>query len=234
MHRWVSPVFAAGALAAACASDAPPHRVFDCPTLADTYATSCGDHLGISDDTSACALVQSRQGSGLQTTIDRAAIVCEAAAADPSALELCDRIFVCVADSEGLSALTMTAHVSGSATVKGVTTPFDTSLGWAWLGTKPSGKPGDFAALFSVAGRPWYFKLDDLAVRARTKPFAVDAARPIKLESGDHNIELASGEVTIAAFAVAGAFDIEASGSDTATGEAISIHLVGSFAEPLE
>lgn len=202
-------------------------RAFDCRALETTYATTCSDHLAITADTSACVAVHDRQGAThLEASIDRAARICETAGTE------CDRIFVCVADADGLSAVTSSAHVSGTATVKGQRYAFDAHGAWAWLGTKGSGSPGDFAVLFEHAGHPWFFKLDDLAVRAATEPFVVDALRPIKLESVVDNMELATGTVHIAAFAVGGAFDLTATTADDGSGQAIDVHIVGDFASP--
>lgn len=211
-----------------CGDDATfPTRVIDCPAIETAYATSCTDHLGIDIDTTACALVDERQNSGLGKSIDRAAAVCESAL---TAVDTCDRIFVCVADSEGFSALTTSVTATGTADVEGDRFVFDATPGWAWVGTKLSGNAGDFAALITLDGQPWYFKLEDFYERHRTNPFVVDAARPIKLENGQDNVELTAGTVTVTTFTLGGAFDISASGEDAA-GDAIELRIQGTFAE---
>jgi len=221
---------AAAVAALGCGGDdAWPLRAIDCAAIAETYATQCGPHLGISVDTSACALVDRGQGGPLARPIDRAAALCEAASADATRAS-CDAIFVCVADGDGLTALTTTVAVTGTATVDEERFVFEGEGGYAWLGAKSSGRPGDFAALFLRGGRPWYFKLEDFAERARTVPFEIDTARPLKLESTVDNIELVSGSVTVHAFAIDGAFDIEAGGSDPENAESFSVRVSGSFA----
>lgn len=214
-------------LVAACA-DPFPVREFDCAALVDVYTTGCGGHLGISIETAACEAVRGGQNGEFAATIDRAAAVCESAgAATPAS---CDAIFVCIDDEQGLSALTRATQVSGTATVEGAPFVLDGADAWAWIGTTAGGNPGDFEVLFTAAGQPWYFRLDDLAERARTQPFVVDADRPIKLENASDNVELLFGTVTVEAFALEGAFDVAASGVDAATGDAIDVRFVGRFA----
>jgi hypothetical protein len=205
-------------------------RSFDCDAIADAYATGCPGHLGIAADAAACEDVRSGQNGVFAATIDRAAAVCEEVAADLATPASCDAIFVCVDDEHGLSAVTRTLRVTGTATVAGAPFTFDQEAGWAWLGTTRFGNPGDFEALFTAGGRPWYFRLDDLAERARTQPVLVDAARPIKLESSTDNLELTSGRVTVDAFAEDGAFELAAEATDPATGDGFDLRLVGSFA----
>ncbi len=215
-------------------------REFDCAAIATAYASGCSDHLAITADTSACGVLRDRQGATrLAASIARAARVCESAGAESSAAsaerssqEVCDQIFVCVADPDGLSALTGGARVTGTPTVKGQRYAFDAPAAWAWLGTKGSGSPGDFAVLFHHAGHPWFFRLDDLALRADTHPFVVDALRPIKLESVVDNLELTTGTVLIAAFAVDGVFDVTATTADGGNGQAIDVRIQGDFASP--
>ena len=208
-------------------------RDFDCTAIATAYANGCSDHIAITADTSACVAVHDRQGATrLAASIERAARVCQDAGAAGTSPPNCDQIFLCVADPDGLSALTGSAHVTGTATVKGQRYAFDTPAAWAWIGTKGSGSPGDFAVLFHHEGHPWFFRLDDLALRAETHPFVVDALRPIKLESVVDNMELTTGTVLIAAFAVDGVFDVTATTADDGGGQAIDLRIQGDFASP--
>ncbi len=192
----------------------------DCDAIISTYRSRCVDQLGISTDTVACAALQAARGT---PNIERAAIVCDQSGDD------CDRLFVCLADEQGLSALSTNGHVTGSAKVEGESFTFDTHNNYVWLGTKASGGPGDFEALFSHQGRPWYFKLEDFAERTLESPFVVDALRPIKLENGEDNVEIAIGEVVIHAFVLGGNYDIEATATDASTGERIAVRIQGSF-----
>jgi hypothetical protein len=218
-------------LAYGACGDAFPVREFDCAALAEAYAAGCSEHLGISSETAACEAVRDGQTGPLAPTIARAADVCEEAAMDPTAPASCPAIFVCADDEHGLTALTRSVQVRGTATVEGEVFNLDTTAGWGWIGTTTGGNAGDFEVLFAAAGRPWYFRLDDFAARAQTRPFVVDAGRPIKLENWEDNLELAAGTVVVEAFALDGAFEIAASGSDPMTGEAIAARFTGSFAE---
>lgn len=215
---------------AAC-GDPYPVRTFDCAAVVDAYVTGCGGHLGISDETTACELVHAAQNGPLADTIDRAAGVCEQAASEPATPAACGPLFVCLDDEQGFAAVTRGAEVSGTANLEGRTFTLAASDAWAWIGATKDGDPGDFEVLFDRDGQPWYFRLDDFAVRARTRPFAVDTSRPIKLENSEDNLELAAGTVTVEAFTLAGEFAISASGVDPATGEAIDLRFTGSFAE---
>jgi hypothetical protein len=57
----------------------------------------------------------------------------------------------------------------------------------------------------------------------------VDAERPVKLENASENLELATGTVSVTAFARDGAFNVRASVSNAATGEAIDLTVKGTF-----
>lgn len=192
----------------------------DCDAIIASYRSRCVDQLGISTDTAACAALQAARGT---PAVERAAVVCDQSGDD------CDRLFVCLADEQGLSALSTNGHVTGLAKVEGETFTFDSDNNYVWLGTKTSGGPGDFEALFSHAGRPWYFKLEDFTERTLETPFVVDALRPIKLENGEDNVEIPIGEVVIHAFVLGGNYDIEATATDAATGERIAVRIQGSF-----
>ncbi len=205
-------------------SGAPPPRDIDCAALAATYGTRCPEHLGISDDTTACAAIRDGQAAGSpRAPIARAAAVCAQAG------ESCDRIFVCVADEHGLSALTTTAHVTGGAVVEGDAFIFDARDAWAWLATKGGGDPGDLEVLFTHEGEPWYFKLEDFAERAFDLPYRVDLDHPVKLENGEDNVEITVGTVEIDAFSLPGAFELSARAMDEATGEEIDLRVRGTF-----
>lgn len=204
--------------------DAASPRVIDCERLAQVYLTRCGLHLGIDDDTGACALVRDGQGGGpLAATIGRAAAVCADNADD------CDRIFVCVADDQGLSALTQGGRVTGTAEVEGEVFTFDAGQAWVWIGTKPSALPGDLGVLFTHRGEPWYFRLEDFAERASLAPFEVDAARPVKLENGEDNVEIASGTVSVVAYSMQGRLEVHAQATDPLTGDALDLVIEATF-----
>lgn len=214
------PCWIAGLGLAGCAPDT---RSFDCAAIAAAYA-GCPAHVGIRLQTDACAFIHDRQGiAPLTDTIDRAAAICERAGSD------CDLLFVCLSDPDGLSALTAAAHVTGTATISGVLFTFDAMPAWAWIGTSGKGAPGDFGVLFEDEGNPWFFKLEDFAARAKTKPFVVDGLRPVKLENAADNVEIASGTVEVIAFALGGAFDVTVAASNTA-GDVLDLHFQGSFA----
>lgn len=209
--------------------EAYPQREFDCAALAEAYA-GCAGHLGISAETAVCQVVFDRQNGVLAPSIDRAAQVCEEVAGDLAAPDSCDAMFVCLDDEHGLSAVARGVQVAGTAEVEGVAFGLAATDGWAWVGTKASGDAGDFEVLFLADGRRWYFRLEDFTERATSEPFAVDVGRPIKLEDSEDNVELAVGTVTVEAFALNGAFDVAASGTDPVTGETVEIRLTGSFA----
>lgn len=202
-----------------------PAREFDCAAIADAYATKCGDFLGISIETAACQVVHDEQNGPLAASIDLAAGVCEEAAMDGS----CIATFVCLDDEHGLSALDRDVKFGGSAEIGGVQHVLD-GFGWAWIGTTKGGNAGDFEVVFEAEDRAWYFRLDSFVERARTEPFAVDALRPIKLENTFDNVEMASGTVIVDAFALDGAFEVEVSGTDPATGDSVMLFFSGSFA----
>jgi hypothetical protein len=207
-----------------------PAREFDCAAIADAYSTDCATHLGISFETTACEALRTGQNQAFAPTVDRAAAVCEQVSTAPATPAGCDAMFVCLDDAQGLSAVARAVRVTGTAIVEGELFTLESEDAWAWIGTTMSGNPGDFEVLFTLTDRSWYFRLDDFAERARVRPFAVDLARPIKLENSEDNLELATGTVTVTAFSLDGSFDIAAAASDPLTGEAIDLRFFGSFA----
>lgn len=201
-----------------------PAREFDCAAIAGAYKAMCSGHLGISSETNVCAVVHDGQNGAFAATIDKAAAVCEAA-------DSCEAMFVCLDDEQGLSALARGVQVDGFASVGGTSYELDASTGWAWIGTTAGGDAGDFEVLFEVEGQPWYFRIDDFVARAATEPFVVDAERPIKLENAVDNAEMAAGAVTVSGFALDGAFAVDVTATDPATGESLELSFMGSFAE---
>jgi hypothetical protein len=202
----------------------PVPRAVDCAAIETAYAAGCPGHLGITEDTTACAAIRDGQGPGpLQATVGLAAAVCAQAGTD------CDRLFVCVADAHGLTALTLNARVTGRAVVEGDEFTLDVPGAWAWLATKTDGGPGDLEVLFTHDGGPWYFRLEDFVEEAFDPPYKVNANRPIKLENAEDNVEIPVGEVRIDAFALPGPFDVTATATDMATGEVIDVRVRGSF-----
>jgi hypothetical protein len=196
----------------------------DCGVLSSHYLASCPDHAQINDDVSACVQIHAGLSEAPWTeTRERAASICAAAG------KSCDELFVCFADEHGLTAVTNDVQVSGTANVEGDDFAFDVQGGWAMLGTKTAGDPGDLMVLFQHEGRPWYFKLENFAERASDDPFVVDMASPIKLENFEDNVEIPVGEVLVQSFEVEGAFDVRAIAIDESTGESIDVTVRGRF-----
>lgn len=204
--------------------DGTPDGDFDCQALTTYYTTSCPDHVEITDDATACPLLH----AGLNDPTLKAQRAMNAAIC-AGATESCDDTLICFEDKDGISASTHEATVSGQASYDGETFPLEATGAWAIIRTKPTGEPNDLVVLFSIGGKPWYFKLHDFAGRAGDDPFVVDLERPVKLENADENLEIASGTVTVTAFARDGAFDVRASASDVATGEGIDLQVKGTF-----
>lgn len=197
---------------------------FRCQELTSYYTKRCADHMEIRDDVTACrAIANGLEDPPFEKTRTRAAQICA------QAEESCDDLFMCFVDPHGIATHVKDARISGKATVEGEEFTFDARPAWVAITTLSDGRPGDLVALFHHEERPWFFKLHDLAIRAEEDPFVVDAARPIKLENWEDNVEIASGKVTVRAFAIDGAFDVRAVATDNATGEHIDVRVRGEF-----